>query len=273
MTLSKARGSLGARALQLVLFCVFGSLALQGAASQRPVRMPTGSFLLRPALSRQQLVNQVRNSPVEMHRFEAVFHLSAHNVLVKLSELRLAKLPADRVMDVYFIHPGNHIAHRGYTVKRGTLVWLDAAGNPVLIKMCGNPCTVLKGVAMMPRPLLSGESITMQPQQVAAAVLPQPETPVDVANFVGSSPGIIPAGAVPFGGVYRSQVPVAGAHGGVSPIWLLPVLGGIFGSGGGGGHKPSVAPESDTIYLFLAGLISCGGIAGLATVRRRRRTG
>ena len=271
MTLSKDRGSLIARVLPLVLLCTSAAIALPASARQRPVRMPTGSFLLRPALSRAQLVNQVRNSPVEMHRFEAVFHTTAHNVLVKLSELRLQKLPADRVLDVYFIHPGNHIAHRGYTVKKGTLVWVDAAGNPVLIKMCGNPTTVLNGVAMVPRPLLSGESITMQPQQVASAVLPQPESPVDVANFVSSSPGIIPAGAAPFGGIYRTQVPVAGGGGGVSPIWLLPVLGGIFGSGGGGGHKPSVAPESDTIYLFVAGLIGCGVTAGLASVRRRRR--
>src|SRR5262249_42643760 len=64
--------------------------------------------------------------------------------------MHLMRLPQDRVLQVYFVRPGERIGYRLRRVRRGTLIYVLTDNTPALAQVCGNPLRA----ALPPDPFL-----------------------------------------------------------------------------------------------------------------------
>ena len=132
--------SVSPRGLVLLVTPMF--LATVSASSASP--MPKGAFLRRPVHSTSQLRRALHN-PTVLRRYEQAFGASASKVKSKLGELRLTSLKKDTVMRVYYrvrlkeSQSGEDWGYRTRRVPAGTQVFTDKKGEPILIRVCGNP--------------------------------------------------------------------------------------------------------------------------------------
>ena len=63
-------------------------------------KLPPGSFLRRPVHSPSELVQQLRDDPIVIRRFERLMQTSPHNVREAFSNLRLTRTRADMVREI-----------------------------------------------------------------------------------------------------------------------------------------------------------------------------
>lgn len=102
--------------------------------------VPRGAYITRPVISGQDLAKHVRTSPVVRKRYELAWGLSAQETLKRFGGIRLGKMPATTMMNVYYFRPQtNSWGYKLRRVKQGTPVFLRTDGTPVMMKICGNP--------------------------------------------------------------------------------------------------------------------------------------
>ena len=230
-------------------------------------RPEPNAFLNRPARTVGQLVRQVRSDPEVRDRFLRHYHLSPTGLEEFLSGLRVARLERDGLYPVFNCRPDGVIRCRLLRLRRGTLVFADRFGRPVLKLLCGNPIGTVPGDSLLnpePRPWVQGEVSELRSvgEQLAApdaaedlylAEMSPPEAPaIDVVG--GESPAEILDPGLPI---------LAGGGAGGVPVWpFFPPI--VLPPGGGGGTPigPLVIPEPSTLGLAVA--------AALAWLWRRR---
>lgn len=192
---------------------------LAAAVAYSNAAVPTGAFIRRPVKSIEDLITHAKTDPVVMARFTRHFRMTPDKVVAFFRTLHLAKLANDGVYLVYNVRPDNIIRGRHFNLKKGTLVFADKNGRPVLKKECANPM-------WMGMPPMVAET------PVAPKASPREGQVADVTSteeLVVMEPGILP-------------VPPAKVVAG--PILPQPTQGVAISSGGGLGFLP---------FLFLGG--------------------
>lgn len=101
--------------------------------------VPTGAFIRRPVKSVDDLITHAKTDPIVMERFTRHFRMTPAQVTSYFRTLHLAKLAKDGVYLVYNVRPDNIIRGRHFNLKKGTLVFADSNGRPILKKECANP--------------------------------------------------------------------------------------------------------------------------------------
>src|SRR5688572_161740 len=109
-----------ARRIALILFAA-ATLALQVSAQ----RMPTRSFLNKPAHSVAQLIQQVRTDPVVLKRYMLHYDMSMDELIEFFRTLRVGKLDKTGYYKIYHVDKNFTIGHRMLRVKAGELVFVD----------------------------------------------------------------------------------------------------------------------------------------------------
>lgn len=126
------------------------------AAYARPER---NAFLNRAVRSHSELMHQVKTDWAVRDRYMRHFGMGTAQVLAYFSELRLARLKEDTGVVMYNVPDSGVLRSRFFVLKRGTKVFVDRAGEPILKLSCGNP-------------------LTRGPRVVTSIPGPEPEAPV-----------------------------------------------------------------------------------------------
>jgi len=222
-------------------------------------RTEQNSFLNRPSNNLPELLNQIKSDDKVSSRYMRHFGMTKGQVLDMVSKLKLDRLPSDGTFLVYNVPKWEEVRARALVFKKGTLVWADASGRPVLKASCGNPMvrgTDLGQTAAVPALKLDAVSnvrdlTPLTPPETTfmdyEADLLQPGTlQVNAADFPPALPGIPALPGLGF------------------PMQIFPIIGvlGILGGGGGSNGGPPTVPEPCSMLAL--GL----GIAALAAHRR-----
>jgi hypothetical protein len=125
-------------------------------------------FIPRPARTSDALARQVESNPVYMDRFVRHFQMKPSEVSAYLRSLRLAKLDKDTEVIMYNAPQSGAFRSRKLLLKKGTEVWVDSSGTPVLKANCGNPLTRTDQAT---RPSVSGQ--VSQPMGFKEVELPK----------------------------------------------------------------------------------------------------
>ncbi|CAN5670368.1 hypothetical protein BH11ARM2_BH11ARM2_00840 [soil metagenome] len=239
-------------------------LALTAAASavdakQRP-KMEHNAFLRKPAFTTKQLTDEIHSDPIVLRRYEKHFQIGEKGLVEYMAGLRLRPLTETKRYLVYNVDGNLRIQKRLLTLRRGTLVFVDSKGKPIMKRSCGNPMVSY----IPPRGETSNNFAPTKP--VELAMVPEPDTFSEAAQppaFLDTPPldGIVAPGT-PFG---PPAPPFAAA--GFPPLWPLlgiPIVIGLVGGGDhGGNNPPEPVPEPTGIVALIAG--------GTALLARRRR--
>lgn len=236
-----------------LLFVVFTTLLFGALWAQ----MPPGAFLIRPAYSKEALINQVRNEPRVMEQLMRHFQMTEAEVIAMLRTLKLDTLKED----IYVQQAGvsattGELRLRKTKVKKGAKVWVDRNGNPILLANCGNPITrrdkaatpsiepVLGGGAAE-KPFEAGGGIVEDLYQTTLLEPLIPQAPRTEFVTVPTPEEIVSEGGI-------AEAPFLPALG------LLPTLLFAFDTGGG------IIPEPATVLTLSAGM-------GLFALRLKRK--
>ena len=238
----------------LAVLAALGAIALSSVAV---ARTEPNSFLNRPAPNHAALMKQLREDNAVMDRFMRHFGMNREEVINMASKLRLARLPQDGVYLVYNCSPNEEIRARVMFYRRGTLVWVDSMGTPVLKASCANP--MVRGTDDQP--------VMGTPVVASATTAPRPiEVPMGETALVNIDPDTV-APAVPeasplaFTTVAPAVPNVPSIATGTSPLFAaIPAAAGILISNRGGGEP---VPEPATMLAF-------AGAAALFAARRRK---
>lgn len=236
-------------------------------ATTHAQRMERGSYLTRTEPSVRGLLIQLRNNRAVMDRYMRHYAMTAQEVESYFATLHVAKLPEDRVVLMYAVPKSGEFRARVYKFRKGTLVFADAAGNPILKLSCGNPLTrgpmkpteassTYLTVPGKPIEDVQGEEVAPAPEEeMPEAAVVEPDVPAEIPEAAPAptegpiiTPGTEPA-PLDFGRV----------------LPIIPIIGLIW-TGLGEGPPPPPVPEPATVLALSTGV-------GLLVAKRRARRG
>lgn len=161
-------------------------------------RTEPNSFLNNPANTHAALMKELSNDKEVMSRFMRHFGMTREQVLDFAQGLSASTLDQDGVYLVYNCNDQEEIRAKVIFYKKGTKVWKDSSGKPVMKMSCANPmvrgtddqlAVVEQGPVAEPveniRPLVPNSE--PQPAEMENTILPaqNPETsPQDVPDSV-----------------------------------------------------------------------------------------
>lgn len=233
------------------------TLAVVAVAVQAAV--PTGAFIRKPVKSVAALVAHVKTDPVVMERMVRHFRMTPPQIAGYFSSLHLAKLANDEVYLIFNVHGDNVIRGRYFKVKKGTMVFADGSGRPILKKECGNPM-------VLRLPPIVAESPTTNPAGPREVVMGDVSSSEEVAVM---EPGVMPVPpAPPVAPPVRAQVTggfIAGNSGGFGFLPLFLGLGGLGLLIKKEDHDCPPVPEPATMVIMAAGV-------GTLVAKRRKKS-
>jgi len=193
-------------------------LAVVFATAVAQAHVEPGSFLNKPAKTTQQLVNQTRNDKQVRDRYLRHFRMSDSELVDMFSHLRPSKLQEGGSFIVYNIHDDGVIRARVFILKKGTPVFVDDNGRPILKISCGNPMVAPKPkVALNVTPHVEVTPHVAPPPAPAPAevetIIIAPPAPPVMAPERPAPPIIVPPAG---GNVYNSVTK--------SSVFILPLL-------------------------------------------------
>ena len=286
---------------------VFLSLAIVGAilgsasgTQAKPAQQ--GAFLTEYAGSVDSIFQQVEANRLVALRYAKHFKMDPASVLVYFrSELSMATLDNSASMKVYFIGDSSRIEDESREFNKGTKVFVDSQGVPILEFGTGNPLGTSLEPAKPPEKIINannpqagqqaGSTVSQatpvtQPQDALTAPVPGTTQPVVTPTGDVTPPVVTPA---PSPAVVASAPP--GDNGPILPKighsrssnWMVPLgLAGALaalaaGSGSSGssgnpgdgrtdGGPLPLVPEPVSLTMMSMGIATLGGM-----VWRRRR--
>lgn len=231
--------------------CILPLLILIAACGTALARPDLNAFLNVRVNTTAELVQQAEKDPIVMDRYERHFGMSRDQVVAYLSSLHPARLTTDGVYRVYSIPDGGYVKCHVGRLKKGTMMFFTADGDPALIALCGNPVTEGKNATMVmiaPAPPLSladTRELTFQPPTSQDEIIVSQPPDVEVVDVTPGHDNLAVAPGI-------TALPLAG---------LLGIGGfGLISSHGGHGGPP--VPEPATIAMLAV---------GVATLIRKRR--
>ena len=256
---------------------IFGGIVL---ADKHHYPNSPDSFLSYQVDSTSELVAALRSDEALRRRYARHFGIPENQVIdfVKNS-LVPYKLPADRDVTVYGITKSGRIYPVRTRLRKGTKVWANRSGVPILKWLCANPLTkTLPGtkIAKARSAKLKGTT------KIAAArgltpIAADRDMPIAAEPMLSLPPVVATALTTPSvpitltpSTLLPGQVAVKGNYGLLFPVGLILLATLPHGGGGTGSAISSVgppeAPEPGSIFLMLA-----AGIPLVGSLYRRRR--
>ncbi|CEK16066.1 hypothetical protein CWRG_01365 [Chthonomonas calidirosea] len=177
----------GKRAAVTILVSASGLLLQSVLPAKAAPGVPPGAFLLYPANSTRELVQEVEREPVVADRYKRHFYITTTgDVELALAQLHLTRLSSDRDLPVWYIHNINGAEIMGYKLRHvpaGTLVFADSKNAPILIAECGNP---IGTVALPPAKSVAHNQFDLTPSLTTpvSPVNPQPYTPISTPTRI-----------------------------------------------------------------------------------------
>lgn len=232
---------------------ICAALALTSVAAF--ARPEPNAFLNHRVSSVTGLVTQVRTDDEVADRFERHFGMSQSALVDYFSGLHLATLNEDGTYMVYSVPKDGVIKAHVERLDKGTKVFADANGMPILKASCGN-ALVPGSTAQMP--VLSPGVPAMAQTLRAVDVTTVAGTPVPETNYVAMAP--------PQPVALQPATPPQVNTGSSNQNFALPAALAALGGGaafmvGGGGSAP--VPEPATIFVLAA------AVGGLCLRRRK----
>ena len=219
-------------------------------------RTDQNSFLNRPANTLPELVKQIQTDSQVSNRFMRHFGMTKDQVVDMVSDFKLGRLPSDGVYLVYNVPSWEEVRARAIMMKKGTLVWTDQSGSPMLKVSCGNPMARGTDVGLA----VATPAVKLAPaanvRDLVAMQLPE-TTFVDAV----SSP-LAPGNVVVNAAEMMPAAPILPQVGGTPFPFILPVGVGLL-LGLNRGDTPPV-PEPCTMVVL--------GLSATAMVVRRKRS-
>ncbi|MCG9895346.1 MAG: PEP-CTERM sorting domain-containing protein [Fimbriimonadaceae bacterium] len=253
------------------MFNPLKSLLIVGMAATAMVafaRTEPNSFLNRPANTHAALMNELRTDNSLMSRMTRHFGMTRRQVLDLAAGLRLGTLDRDGVYLVYNVNDNEEIRARVMFYKKGTRVWENAAGEPILKVSCANPMVRGTDDQMAVLQVNNPMEADLRPTAslptgdgVAQADLAQEIIPV----AVDVAPQQISADALPTVVSTIPSVPVVSGSAGFNPLFLTPLAGlALIDPGNDRNPGPPPVPEPMTMLGLAAGI-------GALAARKRRK--
>jgi hypothetical protein len=256
----------------VTIAAIIGALAVLACSAgyaAKQQRTPPGSFLRYRATTVQDLANQVTRDPVVRARFAKHFKRSPDSLAADIAnEIKLVTLKSPVRVTAYYISRSGRISSKQKLLPRGTLVFADSKGTPIMAWSCGNPLTTAiprRVVKQVPKPLEEAKPMVEEIPQVAPPA-PAPtdmvaSAPEEVFAPVAEPLAVAPAAAEVIPPTFVPSV-LAGA------AIMLPAFAAVIPATGGEKeiHPPEV-PEPGATAALAAGLMS---LAGAVRIRRRR---
>lgn len=264
------------------------SMLMAVQLNAKPSNPPPGSFFRVRVTTVKQLVEHVRKDSVVRKRFARHFGINEKYIAdVFAKNLHLVSLKKPLRVTSYYIGRKGRIYTKTKLLPKGTMIFADKTGHPVIAWSCGNPLTKKIIKPQKDKELVKGSPPEEVTKPVPEQVITPPttiediikETPVKETKVfpVVTMPGEVIAevpteaavAATVFGG---SGSPIFGralAYGGSLPIIGSIVSGsrGSSGGGGGGGGDDVVVPEAPTSLSLIVGSVA---LFALGRTRKRR---
>ncbi len=257
------------------------------------VNTPAGSFIRQRAVSVAELVRQVRNDSVARQRYAKHFSISSQTVASYFERnLKLVSIKKPLRATVWYVGKKGVIHTKTKLYPKGTALFVDRTGRPILVWSCGNPLAKkLKAPDVVQEKVKGTPLETLGVEPVEEVITPSPEAkpPTSIEELVKPAPietvGTPPLDILPeiipvVPAAVLTELPTILIGGGGGPSWTnalifagsIPIIGSIFGSGGGnggggGGGDDSLVPEPVTLLGFGLPLL----MVGLGKLRRMRK--
>lgn len=230
-------------------------------------RPEPNAFLEKTCGTHEALMAHVKSNEVVMSRYMRHFGMTRDQVIEYFSTFHLDTLKQDGVYLVYNTPESNEIHSRSIFYKKGTKVWVDQMGNPVMKVSCGNPMVRGTDVQLVPGTTLEAHADVVPMEQPVEGVT----APVEMEAVENLPLEAAPLPAAPT--ELPASVESVSRGGGAGWLALLP-LAALAGSHSGGGDdhpvcnpktNPNCVPEPFTMVLMGA------GAAGLVAKRLRKK--
>lgn len=156
-------------------------------------RTPPGSFLKYRATTVQELTNQIKKDPIIQARYSKHFHKSVKDMLTDLSNgICLISIKNPVKVTSFYISKSGKIYSKQKLLPRGTLVFANSKGIPIIAWSCGNPLTT-----KLPKHVAPVSPIEEKTTPAVEEIVTPMETPAPIAEYVIGAPEEIIAPAVP----------------------------------------------------------------------------
>lgn len=117
-------------------------VSLASIALVAEARLPHNSYITRPTPSKASFVKLVESDPVVMDRYMRHFAMNRAEVMDYMSQVSMSKLKEGGLYTVYNVPAATgELRSRLLKMKKGTPIWVDRFGTPVMVVACGNPMT------------------------------------------------------------------------------------------------------------------------------------
>jgi len=251
-------------------------LLLLSTVAADNVRTPPGSFAKKRVLSVADFIQYLKSDPSAAARYSRHFSISRDKLISYVRKnMTLMSLKKPLSSTVWYLGKKDSVYTKRKLCPKGTLVFVDARGNPIIVWSCGNPLTKKLTLPKAPKPQLKDQvSIVPLVPETSPDVGPTP--PETIEELVKGSPEetvesrIVPpldvttppeeVTIVPFPDE-MSIPPFAGTSGGGSaaPALGAIIVGGALRGGGGGGSVTPIPEATSGLVVFL-GVIAFGSV-------------
>ncbi|MBL8086792.1 MAG: PEP-CTERM sorting domain-containing protein [Chthonomonas sp.] len=247
-------------------------------------KMPPNSYLISTANSVGEIVAQIDKYPVVQDRYERHFGMTKSELKLYFSSLRLSRVERSGNYLVYNTPESTgELRSKTLFLKKGTKIWVNTSGKPILQWICGNPMTrgprtvasvgdvapvaaTIEGMNIEPEVLdapkienIETDTIAMEPN--VPEWTDAPLTSVDIAN-IPVDPVQAPAMSVP------NTPAIASSGWDLGRALLAPLGGGLIfvtGTKSQGSSKPIVNPVPEPATFVAMGM-------GAAYLIRRKKS-
>jgi len=256
------------------------------------VNTPAGSFIRQRAGSVAELVRQVRKDSVARQRYAKHFGIASKTVANYFERnLKLVSIKKPLRATVWYVGKKGVIHTKTKLFPKGTAIFVERTGRPVLVWSCGNPLAKKLTAPDVVKEKVKGtplETLGVEPVEEVITQSPEVKPPATIEELVKPAPietvgtpplDILPGITPVVAAAVLTELPTMLIGGGGGPSWTnaliftgtLPIIGSIFnnggGSGGGGGDNGSLVPEPVTILGFGLPLL----MIGLGKLRQMRK--
>ncbi len=242
-----------------LLRILFAVIAVAAVASSALARTEPNSFLNRPAYTKAELEDQIRTDSVVADRYMRHFGMTKDEVIQMVDGLTLDRLQEDGVYLVYNVPKWEEVRQRALYYKKGTLVWKDKTGEPVLKASCGNP--LVRGTDIGVAQVAPEFAVSPVDQQRSLIAVKEPTTIPTSMPAEAMAPAGMEANAAELAPI-APALPVVHAPS-FNVVNVLPFLVAI-GIGGSSSHEQTV-PELGPLAVF-------GGLCAVGLLSRRRHS-